>query len=392
MTALTTPLCRQLGIEVPVAQAPIGSAVTTDLVAAVADAGGLGTLALTWVTAEEAVRRIREVRRSTPRPFAVNLVLDFPVDELLDACLAESVPVISTFWGDPSAVAGRVHSAGAVHLHTVGSVAEAEAAVAAGVDVIVAQGCEAGGHVRGETTTMALVPAVVDAVHPARHRGRRHRRRARARGRTGSRGPGGMAGHPIPDGMRGRHARGLPPSRHPGGAAGSRAHPVLRRRPARRTASCTAQLHAQRLGGRGPSRRAESSRRRHRGGPRRRRTGLAALRGHGARARHVGRPGGSRPLRGPDRRACPRRRPGWPHRGRHRRSCRGPHADADTLTLCTASARPRARKYSGLRRPPGRSWPRRHGGSPRRWRRARSRRRHRRRSPRWRDTARAPAA
>ncbi|MFE0378404.1 NAD(P)H-dependent flavin oxidoreductase [Streptomyces inhibens] len=166
MTTLTTPLCRQLGIEVPVVQAPIGSAVTTELVAAVANAGGLGTLALTWVTAEEAVRRIRQVRRMTPRPFAANLVLDFPVDELLDACLAESVPVISTFWGDPSAVAERAHSADSLHLHTVGSVAEAERAVAAGVDVIVAQGCEAGGHVRGEVTTMALVPAVVDAVHP----------------------------------------------------------------------------------------------------------------------------------------------------------------------------------------------------------------------------------
>ncbi|QZY14745.1 nitronate monooxygenase [Streptomyces decoyicus] len=53
MATLTTPLCRQLGIAVPVVQAPIGSAVTTELVAAVADAGGLGTLALTWVTAEE---------------------------------------------------------------------------------------------------------------------------------------------------------------------------------------------------------------------------------------------------------------------------------------------------------------------------------------------------
>ncbi|MGA4879127.1 NAD(P)H-dependent flavin oxidoreductase [Streptomyces lydicamycinicus] len=166
MTALTTPVCRQLGIEVPVVQAPIGSAATPELAAAVAEAGGLGTLALTWVSEPEAVRRIRQVRRLTSRPFAVNLVLDFPVEELVEVCLAESVPVISTFWGDPSAVSARVRPAGAVHLHTVGSVAEAERAVAAGVDVIVAQGCEAGGHVRGEVSTMALVPAVVDAVHP----------------------------------------------------------------------------------------------------------------------------------------------------------------------------------------------------------------------------------
>ncbi|MGA5562779.1 NAD(P)H-dependent flavin oxidoreductase [Streptomyces platensis] len=166
MTALTTPVCRRLGIEVPVVQAPIGSAATPELAAAVAEAGGLGTLALTWVSVSEAVRRIRQVRRLTPRPFAVNLVLDFPVGELVEVCLAEGVPVISTFWGDPSAVSARVRAAGAVHLHTVGSVAEAERAAAAGVEVIVAQGWEAGGHVRGEVSTMALVPAVVDAVHP----------------------------------------------------------------------------------------------------------------------------------------------------------------------------------------------------------------------------------
>jgi NAD(P)H-dependent flavin oxidoreductase YrpB (nitropropane dioxygenase family) len=96
----------------------------------------------------------------------VNLVLDFPINEVLDVCLSEDVPVISTFWGDPSPMAKRVRAAGAVHIHTVASVAEAEHAVAAGVDVVVAQGWEAGGHVRGEVTTMVLVPAVVDAIDP----------------------------------------------------------------------------------------------------------------------------------------------------------------------------------------------------------------------------------
>ncbi len=163
---LITPLCRRMGIEVPVVQAPIGSATTPELAAAVSNAGGLGTLALTWVTAHEARRRIGAVRRLTDRPFAVNLVLDFPVDEVLDVCIAEAVPVISTFWGDPSAVAQRVRAAGLIHLHTVGSVAEAECAAAAGVDAVVAQGWEAGGHVRGESTTLVLVPAVIDAVHP----------------------------------------------------------------------------------------------------------------------------------------------------------------------------------------------------------------------------------
>lgn len=160
-----TPLCDRLGIEVPIVQAPVGSAAAPELVAAVSEAGGLGMLALTWHDPDRARHAVRRVRELTGRPFGANLVLDFPVDDVLAACLDEGVPVISTFWGDPGRVGPRIRSAGARHLHTVGSVAEAVAA-AGGVDAVVAQGWEAGGHVRGRTTTMALVPAVVDAVSP----------------------------------------------------------------------------------------------------------------------------------------------------------------------------------------------------------------------------------
>lgn len=166
MSGLVTPVCKRLGIEVPIVQAPIGSAVTPDLVAAVSSAGGLGMLALTWVTPEEAVSQVRRVRALTDRPFGVNLVLDFPIGDVLAACLEEGVRIVSTFWGDPGAVSGRVHDAAALHVHTVGSVREAVHAAQAGVDVVVAQGWEAGGHVRGRVGTMALVPAVVDAVGP----------------------------------------------------------------------------------------------------------------------------------------------------------------------------------------------------------------------------------
>ncbi|MCK7622402.1 nitronate monooxygenase [Streptomyces sp. RS10V-4] len=165
-TALTTPLCQAWGLSAPIVQAPIGSATTPELAAAVSESGGLGTLALTWVTPAEARHRIRGTRRLTRRPFGVNLVLDFPVQDLLAVCLDEGVPIVSTFWGDPAAVTARVHAAGARHVHTVGSVEEARRAAGAGVDAVVAQGWEAGGHVRGRTTTMALVPAVADAVHP----------------------------------------------------------------------------------------------------------------------------------------------------------------------------------------------------------------------------------
>ncbi|MEO3840233.1 nitronate monooxygenase [Streptomyces sp. CNZ287] len=165
--SLVTPLCGRLGIELPLIQAPIGSAATPELVAAVSNAGGLGMLALTWMSEQEAVRQVQQVRELTDRPFGVNLVLDFAIDHLLAVCLEAGVQVISTFWGDPATVRERVHARGALHLHTVGSVAEAGQAVRAGVDVLVAQGWEAGGHVRGQVATMALVPAVVDAAKAA---------------------------------------------------------------------------------------------------------------------------------------------------------------------------------------------------------------------------------
>jgi NAD(P)H-dependent flavin oxidoreductase YrpB (nitropropane dioxygenase family) len=91
-------------------------------------------------------------------------VLDFDIDENLEAVLGENVPIVSTFWGDPATVHQRIAAAGAVHVHAIGSVAEARHAVETGADVIVAQGWEAGGHVRGQVALTALVPAVADAV------------------------------------------------------------------------------------------------------------------------------------------------------------------------------------------------------------------------------------
>ncbi|MGX7758878.1 NAD(P)H-dependent flavin oxidoreductase [Streptomyces angustmyceticus] len=166
LPSLTTPLCRRLGVEVPVFQAPIGSAVSPELVAGVSRAGGLGMLALTWTPAGEIPRILDRVRELTERPFGANLVLDFPVADRLDACLEGGVPVISTFWGDPAGCTDRIRAAGAFHVHTVGSADEARHAADAGVDAVVAQGWEAGGHVRGLTATLPLVPAVVDAVSP----------------------------------------------------------------------------------------------------------------------------------------------------------------------------------------------------------------------------------
>jgi NAD(P)H-dependent flavin oxidoreductase YrpB (nitropropane dioxygenase family) len=90
------------------------------------------------------------------------MVLEWPQEKRLAACLEEGVEVVSFFWGDPSALVPRAREAGARVLQTVGSTDEARRALDAGVDVLLAQGWEAGGHVRGTVTTMVLVPRVVD--------------------------------------------------------------------------------------------------------------------------------------------------------------------------------------------------------------------------------------
>jgi nitronate monooxygenase len=161
-----TALCDALKIDVPIIQAPIGSATSPALAAAVSNAGGLGMLAITWRSPDEIRALIRQTRTLTQRPFGVNLVLEWPMHERLAVCLDEGVSIVSFFWGDPAPYVSTVHQRGGLVVHTAGSVTEARAAAEAGVDIIVAQGWEAGGHVRGQVSTLALVPRVVDAVAP----------------------------------------------------------------------------------------------------------------------------------------------------------------------------------------------------------------------------------
>lgn len=161
---MRTTLCDMLGIEFPIIQAPMGGAAGPQLAGAVSSAGGLGTLPLSWQDSSELRQAVRETKSLTDKPFAVNLILEFPQEERLETCLQERVPVISFFWGVDAQLVTRAKAGGAIVMQTVGSVEEAQTAVRCGVDIIVAQGWEAGGHVRGSVTTMALVPAVVDAV------------------------------------------------------------------------------------------------------------------------------------------------------------------------------------------------------------------------------------
>src|SRR6516164_2338631 len=141
-------------VEHPIVAAPMGPDLTgPELVAAVSNAGGLGILQAQFCPPPVFREEIRRVRALTARPFGVNLLLHFPVEDQVDVCLEERVAVLSLFWGDPTPYVERAHAAGVKVFHQVGSVADARRAAA-------------GGHVAGEVSTLALVPRVVDAVAP----------------------------------------------------------------------------------------------------------------------------------------------------------------------------------------------------------------------------------
>ncbi|MGZ4313803.1 MAG: NAD(P)H-dependent flavin oxidoreductase [Solirubrobacteraceae bacterium] len=110
--SLANPVCDLLGIDVPLVQAPIGSATCPELTAAVSEAGALGTLALTWTGTEAAAEKIRRTRVLTDRPFAVNLVLEWDPRPRIEVCARERVPLISTFWGDPCPYADAIRPGG----------------------------------------------------------------------------------------------------------------------------------------------------------------------------------------------------------------------------------------------------------------------------------------
>jgi nitronate monooxygenase len=161
-----TALCDLVGIEAPVVLAPMGGAVTPTLAAAVSNAGALGMLPVTWTSPDEIATVVSGTQRLTERPFGVNLGLAWDQSERLEAALTAGVRVVSFFWGDASGLIGEARTAEAIVFVTVGTADEGRAAAAAGADVVVAQGWEAGGHVWGTVSTLALTPRVVDAVAP----------------------------------------------------------------------------------------------------------------------------------------------------------------------------------------------------------------------------------
>ncbi len=163
---IRTPFTTAFGLSYPIAQAPMGGAVTVDLICAVCEAGGLGMQGVSWHEPESIASEIGAIRRRTARPFAVNLVLEWDQHARLAQCIDAGAPVISLFWGDPTAYFPALRAAKVKTIVTVGSADEAKRAADLGADAICTQGVEAGGHVLGQVGTMVLLPAVVDAVWP----------------------------------------------------------------------------------------------------------------------------------------------------------------------------------------------------------------------------------
>ena len=153
-------LATRLGLKYPIIQAPIGSMAGIELAAVVSNAGGLGSLAVTWTPKETAVEMVRNLQAQTKKPFIVNYVLAFPflsLDEMLEA----GVPIISFSWGDPKQLIQKCHQANALVGVQIGTNDGAKSARDSGADFIICQGVEAGGHVQSTTPLMTLLDDVV---------------------------------------------------------------------------------------------------------------------------------------------------------------------------------------------------------------------------------------
>ena len=159
-------ICQLFGIQYPLIQAGMVWASGWRLAAAVSEAGGLGIIGAGSMHPDTLRSHIQKLKAATPKPFAVNLPLLYPEMELLlELLIEEAVPIVFTSAGNPGLWASFLKEKGCVVVHVVSSVKFAEKAVAAGVDAIVAEGFEAGGHNgREETTTMTLIPLIRKSI------------------------------------------------------------------------------------------------------------------------------------------------------------------------------------------------------------------------------------
>lgn len=155
-----------LGIRYPIIQAGMIWASGWRLASAVSNAGGLGLIGSGSMYPEILREHIKKCKQATSKPFGVNVPLLYPdIDQIMDIILAENVPIVFTAAGNPSLWTQHLKLAGCKVVHVVSSVKFALKAQEAGVDAIVAEGFEAGGHNgREETTTMTLIPLVKKVI------------------------------------------------------------------------------------------------------------------------------------------------------------------------------------------------------------------------------------
>ena len=161
---LQTGFCHLVGIRHPVVQTGMGWVAGPRLTAATSSAGGLGILAAATLSFDEMVDAVEEVRRYTETPFGVNLRTDAgDIDQRVDHLIAAEVPVASFAPAPGRDIVARLVEAGVVVMPTVGAVRHAEKVAEWGVDAVIAQGAEGGGHT-GVVPTSILIPQIVDAV------------------------------------------------------------------------------------------------------------------------------------------------------------------------------------------------------------------------------------
>lgn len=165
---LPTRFTERFGCRHPFASAGMAFAgMTVDLAAAVCSAGGLGAIGVGMMSPADLRAAIHELRRRTDAPFVINFITCFDNEANVEVCVDEGVPIVSFHWGHPPEPQLRsLLGAGVSVWEQVGSTEDARRAAGSGVEVVIAQGWEAGGHNYGGLPTMVLTPSVVDAVAP----------------------------------------------------------------------------------------------------------------------------------------------------------------------------------------------------------------------------------
>ncbi|WP_045741112.1 NAD(P)H-dependent flavin oxidoreductase [Actinoplanes rectilineatus] len=166
---ITTRFSEGYGLRIPIVQAGMAFVASApDLAVAVGNAGAMGALGVGLMPAPEVAATVAAIRAGTGGPFHVNLITPFATDAHVDVLCGAAVPAVSFHWGHPPRRwIDRLHDAGIRVFEQVGTVDDGRRAAGDGVDVIVAQGLEAGGHSLATLPTFVLVPLMADAVAPA---------------------------------------------------------------------------------------------------------------------------------------------------------------------------------------------------------------------------------